>query len=346
MSLTLRVLAETEQTITLGWDPVPGCVGYRFSREGHEKFSHTWDPARSSVRFAKGSEWYRVEALGVGESGQYPPAAPSTEVLRDRPPGYPDYAGFERIALAGRNYLELPDDKDVLLDFGDFTYPHGPSLVGGHLVVGIGGCITISGSSRPDSLGLAIWPRTDASHYYLEGIRIQPTKLPDGRYSSTLHDGLVFRGPRGRVTTQNMRIGPISIKAGTSDSQGHADAVQFQAHFDGIWRADKMTSLIDYTGLMFANMLCRVADLRRWDIVPYDANPAYTDWTALYAGNPTTVAGLKLEEFYFDSSIAGRFAAAFYPQSLAAMATEGPRPEGNFVREEELALPYRSPGYA
>ena len=70
--MELRLVSETASTITLGWTPVAG-AGYRFTSEKQAKPSHTWDASRSSVRFAKGSAWYRVEALGVSESGTYPP---------------------------------------------------------------------------------------------------------------------------------------------------------------------------------------------------------------------------------------------------------------------------------
>lgn len=71
--IDLTKLAETDTTLTLGWSPVP-CTGYRFSAEKQTKPSHTWDAARSSVRFAKGSAWYRVEALGVAAVGEYLPS--------------------------------------------------------------------------------------------------------------------------------------------------------------------------------------------------------------------------------------------------------------------------------
>ena len=72
MSLTLTKIAETNSTITLGWIPVPGAIGYRFTAEKQAKPSHTWDPTRDSVKFSKGSAWYKVEALGVAAVGQYP----------------------------------------------------------------------------------------------------------------------------------------------------------------------------------------------------------------------------------------------------------------------------------
>jgi hypothetical protein len=98
MSLTLTKLAETATTITLGWSPVPGATGYRFTAEKQAKPSHTWDPARSSVRFAKGSAWYRVEALAVAASGEYrpdaaPPPDPAPAPATTYPSGSPYPAG-------------------------------------------------------------------------------------------------------------------------------------------------------------------------------------------------------------------------------------------------------------
>jgi hypothetical protein len=76
VSIQLTKLSEDATTLTLGWSPVPGSVGYRFTAEKQAKPSHTWDASRSSVKFAKGSAWYKVEALGVEAEGSYPPVAP------------------------------------------------------------------------------------------------------------------------------------------------------------------------------------------------------------------------------------------------------------------------------
>lgn len=76
--LNLRLLAQTATTITLGWTPLPGAAGYRFSREGYTRpdgtprYSHTFDPAADRVRFAAGVAWYRVEALAVAAQDTYP----------------------------------------------------------------------------------------------------------------------------------------------------------------------------------------------------------------------------------------------------------------------------------
>lgn len=79
MSIAIQKLSETASTITLGWTPVSGCLGYRFSSSSTSKPSVTWDPSRSSVKFSK-ADWYKVEALEVRDSGQYPaaPAPPSS----------------------------------------------------------------------------------------------------------------------------------------------------------------------------------------------------------------------------------------------------------------------------
>lgn len=76
MALMLTKLSETATRITLGWTPVPGAIGYRFqSKTTAPKWSHTFDASRSQVTFAK-DEWYKVEALGVEEAGQYPAVIP------------------------------------------------------------------------------------------------------------------------------------------------------------------------------------------------------------------------------------------------------------------------------
>lgn len=70
--MNLTKTAETATSITLSWAPVPGAAGYRFqSSSSAPKWSHTFDPTRTSVKFSK-AQWYKVEALGVTETGQYP----------------------------------------------------------------------------------------------------------------------------------------------------------------------------------------------------------------------------------------------------------------------------------
>lgn len=74
--MELFKVAETPSTITIGWsDPPPGTQGYLFFARG-KQVSRTFAPGRRSVRFSKGSEPYKVEAVTfvkVGE-GTYPSA--------------------------------------------------------------------------------------------------------------------------------------------------------------------------------------------------------------------------------------------------------------------------------
>jgi len=70
----LQILASTTTTVTIGWDPVPGAVGYRLSSETQgTKYAVTWDPnIRRSDKYPAcntvfhKSAWYKVEALLVG----------------------------------------------------------------------------------------------------------------------------------------------------------------------------------------------------------------------------------------------------------------------------------------
>ena len=74
--LALTKISETSTKITLGWTPVPGAAGYRYqSATQAPKYSHTWDPNANKVTFSKAA-WYKVEALSVEATGNYPPSTP------------------------------------------------------------------------------------------------------------------------------------------------------------------------------------------------------------------------------------------------------------------------------
>lgn len=75
--LPLTKISETATTIVLGWEPVAGAVGYRFQSNANKpKWSHTWDPARTTVRFARDDGPFRVQALAAAAEGTWPPATP------------------------------------------------------------------------------------------------------------------------------------------------------------------------------------------------------------------------------------------------------------------------------
>jgi len=84
MSMELRKIKEDATTITLGWDPVPGCDGYVFYSAGVRR-SKTMDPTRRSVRMSKGQQPYRVEAVRLStiNYGEYPsPTQPPPQTYK------------------------------------------------------------------------------------------------------------------------------------------------------------------------------------------------------------------------------------------------------------------------
>lgn len=73
--IALTKTSETTSKISFSWHPVPGAVGYVFFADD-KRVSNTWDPSRGSVTFGKvpGGR-YRVDAVGVEDSGSWPPVA-------------------------------------------------------------------------------------------------------------------------------------------------------------------------------------------------------------------------------------------------------------------------------
>lgn len=70
----VRLVSQTNSTITLGWDPQPG-YGYIFSADG-KLVSQTNDPTRTTVKFSKQYSTYEIAAIIKGATGVYPPFAP------------------------------------------------------------------------------------------------------------------------------------------------------------------------------------------------------------------------------------------------------------------------------
>lgn len=291
-----------------------------------------------------------------------PAPPPPAGSLLHRPPGWPDFAGFERIALAGRSYLDIPDTKDVLLDIGDHVYEEGIAIVGGRRVVSLGGRITAAGLSRAAGVGLALWPRTPEADYHFEGFRIQPVRNADGTWKRTLNDGIALRGPLGRVTIQNALVGPVAVKQGYTSAQIHPDVFQFQADFDGELRVHRFTGYTEYTGVMCSALLVRK---QTWDYVnlvatgysaddldPLDIDPATRGHTAfgIYdAGLTKTLPGVTLSEFYWAKDPLQSF-AGFSPPELGQRTKSGkPKDssgrEYDFVTEATVGPGYVSPGY-
>ncbi len=81
--MQVRKLIETDTTITLGWDPVPGQVGYIPSIDGNEKLTdgkrHIGYPSSATqVRIGKPADdqqhVYGVKLLGIQDQGVYNPS--------------------------------------------------------------------------------------------------------------------------------------------------------------------------------------------------------------------------------------------------------------------------------
>lgn len=365
MSLTLSLISETSTTITLGWTPVPGCVGYRFTAETQAKPSHTWDPTKSTVKFSKGSSWYKVEALGVQEFDTWPDAAPPPTgiKLRDKPPGYPDYPGFLRVTNDGRGYYSWSDTQDVLFTLGDHTYEEGIALVGGRKVVIIGGHITATGSARGYGVGLAVQPRVDDSHYYLEGIRIKPDKI-NGQWQRHLHDGIALRGNRGKLTMQNMLVGPCGIIEGFTDTS-HADVFQIQADPGTCEiRVDYFTGYTAYSAVMESEFIVKKQDWSHVNMVatgysdtdldPLTLGSQYRGHTVfgMYGAAPAAnMPNLTFNEFYWAKDPQQSF-QGYTPIELVTQKggkygkpKDASGKEYDFVTEAALPLNYVSPGY-
>lgn len=87
--INLTKISETNTSITLGWTPVVGAIGYKYTVDG--KVSHTWNGATSSVKVSKSAQKVRVEALGVEDFGDYPAPVidppPPTGTVRTATPG-------------------------------------------------------------------------------------------------------------------------------------------------------------------------------------------------------------------------------------------------------------------
>lgn len=76
MDLSLTPLNETSRIITFGWMPIP-CAGYVFY-VNNKRVSNTWNTLMSQVTFQKvPNAKYKVEALGIIATGEYPPPVPT-----------------------------------------------------------------------------------------------------------------------------------------------------------------------------------------------------------------------------------------------------------------------------
>lgn len=81
--MNIRKIAEDTLTVTLQWDDPPGSdAGTRYRLSDSLKVPHTWDAVRNTVHVSKAALPVKIEALGVVESGVWPPPAPGQGRVR------------------------------------------------------------------------------------------------------------------------------------------------------------------------------------------------------------------------------------------------------------------------
>jgi len=319
-------------------------------------------------------------------NGAAPPPSPSGDKLTWAPPGYPSYSGFTTITIPNtpssnsQRDLNLNDATDYRIVIGDYAYAGGIRLRGGRNVVVIGGRITIKGgATASDRTGLKLWPRGN-TYYHVEGLEVRPDPSIDG--GSNLHDGIVIQGLSGematsgsRVVLENIRIGPTSIKNGTSDSE-HSDCFQVQTNYPGqIWM-DKITASFDYNCVMLSDVQVSLIDMRRVNTKGFDVNPAFTTHLHFFQGQRHQI--MKLTDYWVVPGPGHTLATSFYPggsngryltfaygtdaptvgsdalgtyltwpatANITGKARQGLPPNGDFV-PVGIGLAYVSPGYA
>lgn len=277
--IELRVIAETVSTITFGWDSVAGATGFRFTSEKQAKPSHTWDGTRTSVKFQKGSAWYKVEALNVGEVGEYPaeePPPPPTGILEWRPPGYnggdprlpSSYPGFEYREIGGTNMtVNMTNGVDY---FVKITSPiayttkqsdpdafAGVRLNGGRHVVIVGGDVRIDSGAlsgrQAEPLGFLIDGGTDGGIVHLEGLYIRANNPVTIRTRRAVQiEWCVLEAAYYRPTSDPAHSDLVQVWGTTT---GHTPCEGIKMHF--------VSCFTDYTGL--SNLVERTPTNRTTD---------------------------------------------------------------------------------
>lgn len=256
--ITLTKISETSSKITLGWTPVPGCIGYVFYADD-TRVSNTWDPNKSQVTFAKGPAEFRVDAVGVKDSGSYPSVVPPTGILRDKPPGWnggdptlaSSYPGYTVVSAttAGQN-LGLNDNTDYFVNVSSISWSSssgrsiGLNLVGGRNIVVVGADLLFNSTNNlDDSTAILVSDGNPVGKVYLEGI------------NGKCCNGITLRTKR-EVIIQNCRIEVSTFNDDSSGGSGiHPDIIQVwgtqvtsQAPVKSI-RIHKFTGITAYTGL-------------------------------------------------------------------------------------------------
>lgn len=237
--MEVKKIAEGTSTITLGWTPVPGCLGYVLYVDGVRK-SNTWDATKDNWRVSKGGTEYRVVALGVEDEGVYPSPPPPTGNRLSR--------------------LSLTTPETVIItDANKFTGAY--NLASGRDYVidvrpGIDGLVAIRGGRNINVLCTGDFAlnnlRKDSPFWYHTGMSIYPgdadstVHIENARIlGSTVNDAIGIACPQRHVRMQSCLF-KNTLWANQNISTGlHPDGVQLQVGAKSV-EIDKMTV---YTGL-------------------------------------------------------------------------------------------------
>lgn len=256
MTIVLTKLAETDTHISLGWTPVPGATGYRFSSSLTGKKTHTWDPnirrdANYPIcnnRFAPGAEWYKVEALGVEDQGTYnpsappppppPPPPPTGSKLRWTPPALSNPVIFEATnSNRASGFLRSGGGRDLKIVCKEVLNGPFDEIIGWRHIVSIGGEFN---SSANGSAGHMIF-RENSGVAHVEGWKF---RTPNANDFITVR----FRQPYLQIQNcDGVMADPVA------GSPAHSDFFQTQYAIIEEFRADKNTVATSYQGFFFSN---------------------------------------------------------------------------------------------
>ena len=284
--IELRKVSETNTTITLGWDPVPGAAGFRFIVDG--KVSHTWDPFRTTVKVSKVASRVMVEAVGVTDSGVWPTQPPPpTGVLRWKPPGWnggdprdpASYPGYTKItANLGAQRLDLNNGTDYVVVVGAKVWSSGTGrtiglhINGGRNVVIVGGSLVFTGTnSADDAIGILVDVGADGGIVHLEGLSISAPNPVTVRSRRAVQIE-ACRLPASTYQDNYSNIHPDLVQVwGTSTGPGgHTPCAAI--------RMNRVTGLTTYTGLVCLVEISPGAaggqtDPLRWERYEVDLHP-------------------------------------------------------------------------
>jgi hypothetical protein len=147
-TFALRLVSQTNSTITLGWEQQPG-YGYLFSSAGVLR-SRTNDPSRTTVKFSKVTpESYDVDVIVKGANGHYPgvviPPPPTSTILQTIANGstIPSIVNWRAVYDANGDGVEDdPGSVQFLVDgaqiLSETNAPFGDSFADGSITVANG----------------------------------------------------------------------------------------------------------------------------------------------------------------------------------------------------------------